>query len=197
MLFWGTVSCLHGAAVECIWTGRASPWGQVLPIPLSYQQLLVLPCHGRPSSLPSCPCSPFLLASAFADHGSAPEEQGSAGPPSCSVCCANQSRWYLLGPLSASCLCCCDAWSVPGFPAILSSCLTSVPETFCAVTFFLLLPFRSVVSSIHLISVDYHLLGWSFFKTKLALSYCNVSGFQNSEQISFSPCWEIVFLSKL
>ena len=67
MLFWGTVSCLHGAAVECIWTGRASPWGQVLPIPPSYQQLLVLPCHGRPSSLPLCPCSPFLLASAFAD----------------------------------------------------------------------------------------------------------------------------------
>lgn len=46
----------------------------------------------------------------------------------------------------------------------LSSCLTSVPETLCPVPFFLLLPFRSVMSSINLILADCHHLGWNFFK---------------------------------
>ena len=42
----------------------------------------------------------------------------------------------------------------------------------CAVTFFLLLPFRSVVSSIHLILADYHLLEWSFLKQNCCCYCC-------------------------
>lgn len=81
----------------CSQTGRASRSGR----------LLVMPRHGKPSSMASCPHSRFLLAGAFAGHCSAPKGQGSAGPSSCSMCAVPSSHHgtcsgHLLLPVSTA-----------------------------------------------------------------------------------------------
>ena len=200
MLFWCTVSCLHGAALE-----RASGQGEPVveassfsPLPVSSSSWLSPVMEGHPLCL--CAHAHHSCLQVTAGHCSAPEGQGGAGPPRCCVCVpashAGTCSGHLLLLASVASTLGASLVLLPSYP-LLSSCLISVPETFCAVTFFLLLLFRSVVSSINLIWTDIHLLGWSFLKTKLSLSFFNFSGLQTSKQISFSLCWEIVFSVKV